>query len=348
MDIAFGTLNDCLHEIGERGYEWWYYDIVSDDGEYAIVCIFFRNAPMLPSYIDALKANSNKNFHSYDGVSVSVYHKKKKIAQKLLWSNKLNTIYEKSDNGDYDIRFGVQYVYTHRTGYNIHCDLSNGQDSKRVYLKAIVENSSFLKSNLITENPLNHVWFIINPRARANVMLQIFDEDSLKVDKSFNARAYHDHNLSKKPVYEEFDDWYWGKAVFSEFTLIYYYVPSSSKHKAEIQWAGLCTDNQDSVIVLRDTIITIGSKRINYTGLSYYTSISIAGFTDKNEYVECTFQQGESAENGPFYMRFLSRSILKLNGNILYDNDAFSEYFCAKRLESRSVRLLTRLPWCEV
>lgn len=348
MDIAFGALNDCLHEIGDKGYEWWYYDITSDDGEYAIVCIFFRNTPMLPVCIEGKKSNSHKRYLSYDGIGVSVYHKKKKIAQKLLWSNKLITTYNKSTTGDYEIRFGANYVYHNKDGCNIHCDLKNGQDSRRIYLEASIENFSSLKNNTVPLNTMNHVWLIISPRARANMLLQIYDDDTLKIHKKFGGRAYHDHNFSQVPVFEEFDNWYWGRAIFSEFTLVYYHVPLSAKYKTEIQWVCLFADNNGTAIVLRDIRINKSGKRISYSGLIYYASILIVGFTDKNEYIECTFLQNETAENGPFYMRFLSRCTLKLNGNILYDNNAFSEYFCARRLESRFVKLLTQLPWEEV
>ncbi len=347
MDIAFGALNDCLHEIGDRGYEWWYYDISSDDGEYAIVCIFFRNTPMLPACIEGIKSKSHKSL-TYDGISVSVYHKKKKIAQKLLWSNKHTTTYNKRDVGDYEIRFDVSYAYHKNGGYNIHCDLKNGQDSRRIYLEATMENTAFLKSNSMSLNTMNHAWLIITPRARANVSLQIYDDDTLKVHKSFVGRAYHDHNFSQLPVFEEFDDWYWGRAIFSEFTLIYYYIPASSKYKTEVEWVGLFADSNDSAIVLRDVRIHKQNKRMNYSGLSYHSSIIVTGFTDKDEYVECSFSQSDAAENGPFYMRFLSHCTLKFNGSILYDNDAFSEYFCARRLNSRLVRLLTQLPWEQV
>ncbi|MBK7987518.1 MAG: hypothetical protein IPK11_11515 [Ignavibacteria bacterium] len=79
MNIAFGAEYDGLHDIGECGYEWWYYDCVSEDSEFAVVLIIFRDIPMLPECIKERTLSPKKRGYYYDGISINVYHKKRRL-----------------------------------------------------------------------------------------------------------------------------------------------------------------------------------------------------------------------------------------------------------------------------
>ena len=54
MRLVLDPAEDAAHEHWLRetpgAYEWWYYDALSDDGEWALTCIWFLGNPFSPYY----------------------------------------------------------------------------------------------------------------------------------------------------------------------------------------------------------------------------------------------------------------------------------------------------------
>ena len=346
MDIAYGNANDLLHNIGREGYEWWYYDIVANDGEYAITCIFFRGIPMLPKNIKQRIGNNLQKSDS-DGLSLSIYHKGRKIAQKLLFSNNHTLHFAERDGcNNYGIFFAKCQVSFENGQYRIFCDCDEGQDSKRITVNAVLTDTNTLKGEKFERNS-QHLWSVISPHLIANVQLSIFEKDTKKINESFDGYAYHDHNVSPIPIFREFNDWYWGRSIFHDRTFVFYYIPMSDKH-AETVYASFFEVGNTSATELRNVHISVDKISYNYCGLKSGREVKLIGYNNKNECVECTILNTKAIENGPFYQRFLSKSTLKVNNSVYYDNNSIAEYFNATRLLSPVVRMFIKLPWVEV
>ena len=77
MRILFGSEHDARQIDPDLpgAYEWWYFDAVSDDGNFVFVAIFFLGTPMSPYY--KATANGQKPFpKDWCGVFVSLHEKK--------------------------------------------------------------------------------------------------------------------------------------------------------------------------------------------------------------------------------------------------------------------------------
>lgn len=345
MDIAYGNANDLLHDIGKEGYEWWYYDIVADDGEYAITCIFFRGIPMLPQNIKQ-RIGNNLQMADSDGLSLSIYHKGKKVAQKLLFSKNHTLHFTEVEGNSYGKYFAKCGATFENGQYRIFCDCDEGQDSKRIVINAVLTDTIPLISEKV-ENNSEHLWSVISPRLTATVHLSIIEKDSTKINECFKGMAYHDHNVSPLPIFREFNDWYWGRAIFHDKTLVFYYIPKSDKH-TETMYASFFEVGNASRSELRNIHISVEKKSFNYCGLLGGREVKLTGYNNNNEFVECSFLNRNAIENGPFYQRFLSKCVLKVNNTIYYDNNSVTEYFNAKKLLSPIVRMFIKLPWVEV
>ncbi len=53
------------------GYEWWYFDALSKDGNWSFVVIFYQGNPFSPEYIRNIKKNSTDP-DEFPGVSISI------------------------------------------------------------------------------------------------------------------------------------------------------------------------------------------------------------------------------------------------------------------------------------
>lgn len=344
MNIAFGSEHDGVHDIGECGYEWWYYDCVSEDSEYSVVLIFFRDIPMLPKCINERSTSIQKRHNSFDGLSINVYHKKKKIAQKLIWSTRHHTCFDEESE---TVSFLGNTVSHHLNTYAINVDIDTGNDSRRIvfYANLLNENSYVNVGERI--NPAVHTWLAIAPVMFGECHLEIWDGGARKIQTTFSAHAYHDHNVGALPVFREFHSWYWGKVVCDYCTFVYYYVPAKNEQQL-LQWACIFEKKSNNCMILRDVVVQEYTMSLTYTGLRYCKKMVVTGFTNNNDAVELTVLQNYTVENGPFYIRFASIATLKINSTVFTDTHAIGEYFHAKRLTSKIVQTFISLPWTEV
>lgn len=343
MNIAFGAEYDGLHDIGECGYEWWYYDCVSEDSEFAVVLIIFRDIPMLPECIKERTLSPKKRGNYYDGISINVYHKKKKIAQKLLWSKKYQTVVNDATNS---VHFQNNQIMYDSNTYSIYVDIEKGIDSRRIRFQA-----NFVESNTYNNNQQHidssaHTWLAVAPVLSGECTLEIWEGESRKVHTMFNAHAYHDHNVGVLPVFHEFHSWYWGKVVCDFCTLVYYYVPQKPKQTL-LQWSCLFLRNSNTCLILRDVVIQEQECTISYMGLRYCKRMVLTGYSN-NDAVELTILHNNLIENGPFYLRFASIATLKIDSTIFTDTHSIGEFFHAERLKSKIVQTFIALPWIEV
>lgn len=343
MNIAFGIENDIQHDIGESGYEWWYYDCVSLDEDYSVVLIFFRDIPMLPSCIRERSQNVYRA-HNFDGVTVSIYHRKKKIAQKLVWSKKYKTQY---DNHTHRLNFVNNYVQYSHGHYSIFVDIQVGYDSRRIRFSAEFDDNLYYLSENIVQSPTEHTWIAVSPRLSGQCSIDIWDEECLKISTTFFAHAYHDHNIGVMPVFKEFHSWYWGKIVCSVGTFVYYYIPDKN-NVSPLHWACIFMNTTDKPIILRDVSIVESNKTMTYTGISYSKELFISGFTHENEKIEVKILQNSMLENGPFYLRFASVASFKMHSTLYTDSHSIGEFFHARRLQSGIIQTFIELPWEEI
>ena len=312
------------------GYEWWYFDGISTDKEWAFVIIFYQGNPFSPDYIQNIDKNNAKP-EDFPAVSISVYHKSKIEFYSFVefkksdfkWEGSKLTIGNNSFtqliNGNsisYNISINEELASTH----SIQADLN---------LKSQVIESLNLNSNNTEDNV--HTWNLIQPHSIATGNFNIVGKSGTH-SVELTANAYHDHNTGLEPMKNDFDDWYWGRFHFGEYTLIYYIMNkmNNQQHQA---WL---LDN-DTLLVDEFSSAELSLYGFNAFGLKSARKIELT-----SNKAEITIQTSKIVDNGPFYQRFFGEAILTLDDKLLTSN-GISEYIKPNNIYSKKFWPLVKM-----
>lgn len=308
------------------GYEWWYFDALSSDKEWSIVVIFYDGNPFSPKYISELSKGSGS--HSalpkhFPAISVSLYRNGKAEYYSFLeygedrfhWDEEEQTgsvgsnFFKRSITGD-ELEYELLLTQTLDSGHSINAKLKF--------------TSQKLPEDLLSHESAGekHFWNLIQPRARVTGSITV---EGKQMDRNilFNGDGYHDHNTGFEPMKDSFDEWYWGRFHFRDFTLIYYIMnglDGSQQHEA---WL---FDNESQQVLEKFDQVKLDYHVVNRFGLNTSRKLEIISSTS-----EITIQQNKLIDSGPFYQRFLSDAIMKREGRV-FPSLGISEYIKPEKI----------------
>jgi len=317
-------------------YEWWYFDAISDDAQYSLVVIFYEGNPFSRRYIDAIDRKSHNTARCYPAISISVYRAGKPI------------FYSFEEVTPSDAEFSKTEPVG-RVKRNTFKKLSHspGSHSYLLHLEQVLPNGDKLKGELTFKSygdgpfpaaPANedgpgegrHQWNLIQASARVNGELMV---DGLRRQSvTFDGIGYHDHNTGMEPMKDSFNDWYWGRFHFSGQTLIYYLMNQEVGRK-DCAWL-IDSDNRSTQIN--------GDFKLSDMGLNLFGLKSARKIELESELNSFLIQQQSMLDDGPFYQRFASRLMLKLDGE-LHQATGISEYICPDRIYMKLFRPLVNM-----
>ena len=319
-------VRNSSHQSG--GYEWWYFDGISDDGKYRFVVIFYEGNPFSTRYIKALEdEDKNPMPQEYPALSISVYEG----ATPIYYS------FTEFDPADCDFnenrpevkigphrmssQIGDQMVYQ----LDLKEELPNGDGlDGSLTFNSLNNQDSFFVDN---QNNAGHCWNLVQPRADVSGEIRLFSDRNFTKEIGFKGSGYHDHNRGEQPMKDEFIDWYWGRFHFDYATLVFYVLnrKDTEQHRA---WL---ISNDNSEILESFDEIDLADNGLSIFGLHSARKI---GF--KSNLAEVTIQQSELLDNGPFYQRFQSRAFLRIaEEDVLESTQGISEYIRPQRIHTR-------------
>lgn len=317
-----------LHESG--GYEWWYFDGISDDNRYSFVIIFYEGNPFSTRYNARLRnSTTNPMPTEHPAVSIAIYEDDEPIYYSF-------TEYEPKEcffSEDHPmVGVGDHQMEERREGgelkYNLNLEeiLPNGDELKAEFtFKSSLGNNRLLESQ--QDNTSGHQWNLVQSRAEVSANLWLYDQQDKEREISFQGRGYHDHNSGREPMWKEFEDWYWGRFHFESTTLIYYLV----NRQNEKQHQGWIVNNKNNEILERFDSIALADKGLNIFGLKSARKIGL-----QSDRAEVQIQQEQLLDNGPFYQRFKSNAFLRIEEqNAVESQIGISEYIHPDRITSR-------------
>ncbi|MEX2402959.1 MAG: hypothetical protein WD625_02435 [Balneolales bacterium] len=315
-------------------YEWWYFDGVSYDDRYRFIVIFYEGNPFSSKYIKRLSRNNSKDnalAKSYPALSISVYENDKPIFYSLseyppedcsfsrdridikIGDNTLTAI-----NEDGDITYLLSLYENLPSGDRLNAELSfKSEDIERHLLGTGAEN----------DGSPGHMWNLVQPKAKVNGRIYIYENDSIIHRIKMAGIGYHDHNLGFEPMKDEFDHWYWGRFHFDMGTLIYYVInrKGTQQHKA---W--LINPYNEELLMEFDDVI-LAKAKLNRFMLSSHRKLKF-----KNEQAQVIIQQDQVLDSGPFYMRFTGQATLHMdNHKSVVNSTGITEFIKPKRIYSR-------------
>lgn len=315
-------------------YEWWYFDGRDHKGEYQFVLIFYEGCPFSSKYIKNQDKNPNHDFakaSNYPAISISIYKNGKPV------------YYSMSEYGPNDATFNRDRVSL-RVGdntlegfiddndmlvYAIRLDetLPSGDHISGIMRfispKPNPELWSKLKSSSSTSA---HSWNLVQPVAQVKGVLSVRTGDNHEKPIVFDGVGYHDHNIGREPMKNEFKDWYWGRIHFNDYSLVYYVMNTKNGQEA-MAWI-ISADNQS--VIEQASNVRVDGVNVNGFGLSSARRIEIQ-FYDLQILVQCR----QIIDNGPFYMRFKTEARIQRAGETDELSFGISEYIRPSRIHSR-------------
>ncbi len=330
MNIISDVSKDVSHKpTRPGGYEWWYFDAMSENG-YSIVVIFYEGNPFSRKYIQAVQKDEAISGHHFPAISISLY----KNGKPIFYSFEEVNLHQ---------AFFSETVPMAKVGNNrfeqMGSDTAQQKLTYQLNLDQKLPNGDRLTGELQFFSSLNaglngfegeqtgtdsHLWNLVQPRCEVTGRLQIEGYAEETID--FKGVGYHDHNTGLEPMKEQFDEWYWGRFHFENFTVIFYLMQENGVWDKRV-WLIPDRDFTD----LRDVrdLAVLSDFSLNLFGLNCARKISVQG-----EGIELLVQKERVTDSGPFYKRFEGMMVLKMDGQI-YRSKGISEYIKPDRIYNR-------------
>ncbi len=328
--------SDVWHpEKDAKGYEWWYFDALSDDGNDGIVIIFLDNFIFSPRYNSFIK-KVNNNSHivsdedqSFPALAFIYYRNGKPIYRAVNEFPKdqfsAETDFPECTIGKSSFRFESA---PYGSGYVLSI---NTKLPKNKWLEAHFEWLSIESDLLPRKNELKnsvHYWNLVAPRSDVTGKITIKNRRGKKKEEiNFRGTGYHDHNFDNRWLPATVKNWQWGRSHFPDATAVFYrYCEVGSD------------ETQSKLFLIKDNILTernaeyeIQETGRDKFGLKYPKRMKI--LTEDN--VKLRVKQQNVIDSSFFYLRFLSEMTLTLRDGKPRKTIGFTEHLAPKALKYR-------------
>jgi carotenoid 1,2-hydratase len=341
-----------------RAYEWWYFDALSDDGREAIVVIFLDNFIFSPRYNKLVESRESK-VESPNPKSqipnpespprfpalVFIYYRDGKPLYRAInefspeeFSAAAAAQTESEAPfcklGDSEFRFDSA---PYGSGYLLNINATLRKNRK---LKATLEwlsiESDFLPEKGVEIAPRSHNWNLVAPRSDVTGSIEVFESNGkLKDVRHFRGTGYHDHNTDSRWLAETVQDWQWGRAHFTDATVVYYrYKECAAADSTPTTKLFLVKKGEFQAL---DAECHESEFRRNIFGLKYPGALNFSAGENLRLYV----RQTKLIDASFFYLRFLSEARIKCPDGSRHEAFAITEHLAPRALKFRWLDWLT-------
>ena len=287
-------------------YEWWYFDALSDDSEWALTCIWFLGNPFSPYYRNAaLGVPVNPFEHNalffalYRHGGLHAYHFTRFPASAIV----------AGDVAPLCLRFGPSSVLMPGEG-QWQISLTDENANGRHLTASLTFTSPPLVAGELEVTTLDseHSWLPIAPFCRVQGQIELRETHNPGAETvRFHGTGYHDHNWGRLPFDADIRDWYWARAALAgERSVILYHVqphrgPAFSHLLLFERGRLLRHDAQARVVAARPTFNGFGTR--------YHSMLTASGAD-----LEAAFRFGKRLDSAPFYVRTLCAATVRQGG----------------------------------
>ena len=336
---------DVWHPKEKReGFEWWYFDALSEDGNDAVVIIFLDNFIFSPRYNSqnkkrtgfgtqlknkfSLRSREESGATKFPAV-VFVYYRNGKPVYRAI--NEFAPDEFKAGLEKPECRIGNNHfsleTAPYGSGYVISIDVKL---RKKCHLKADFEwlsiESDFLPGKKIEPNEI-HNWNLVAPRSDVSGKISINDRKGKIQDTiHFRGTGYHDHNLDNRWLPETVKDWHWGRAHFLDSTAVFYRYNEIGQKPVDKLYVVRNGELREKDVVCEEQNFTRDKFGIKYPRrLRFVTEDNISLRVKQTRVIDSSF----------FYLRFLSEMTLTLRDDKPRKTVGITEYLAPKTLKYR-------------
>ncbi len=321
MRILFGPENDGLHinPHEPNGYEWWYFDAISDDDRYVLVVIYFLGTPMSP-YYKAVADGKNPIPKDWCGVFVSVHERVGSGYREVAYAYNLYT--DEVDDTNYfrdkpvGIRLGgttLDATYSHN-GRRFTHGWQLALNERNLWFGTTKASLQFVMPALLDGRPAIesgdacHTWVCVAPDCDVTGDISLGG----RVIR-FVGRGYHDHNFGRLP-WSGVGSWTWNRVHLHSSddrrrTLIEYntdYISASGER------ARRDTNTELVRLLVEGSTVQQSGHASSFGGTG---ASQVEGAGDGLPHTESRFMGAEATlQRSPFYRRVLTANSASMAG----------------------------------
>ncbi len=340
MKITSDLKFDLPADKTEPGsYEWWYFDAADASDEWHFVGIFYDGCPFSPRYNKAWEAGDPEALPwKHPAITLSLYHKGKLVFYSMSEYQPDEVVISDDENiGTFlRISIGKNELFLTKRGHELHHELrlnealpSGDTLQGTLFFVADVPPRDLFGSLPRTDDfnsEAGHGWNLTQPRARVECDLRL--TDALQGERliQWKGTGYHDHNLGREPMKQEFEDWYWGRLHFPKHTLVYYLMNAGG----ELSYKGWLLDTDNQLVTAFD-----GGSLSNFAGNAFLLRSARTIELTAADGTKVMLQHSRTIDSGPFYYRFLTDGLLNLETeNSAEKATGISEYIRPARIHN--------------
>jgi carotenoid 1,2-hydratase len=323
MSFASSLQAECWSgQTGPKGYQYWYFDALSDDGREAIALAFFDNFVYSPRY------NSRENLARTPAIVFCYYRDGKPIyriagdfplcdfaAEPAGPGVKIAANSCRFDSAPY----GKGYLIEIRTNFQ-----ANKQIEAR--FEWLLIESDFLPNT--TTAPATLHWNLVAPRADVTGHLNITDQRGKILDAiHFRGTGYHDRKSDTRYLPATIESWQWGRAHFADATAVF------CRYK-EIGDDNILTRFyvvRHGELRRRDAVCEEAQYARDIFGLKYPSRLRF----ESDDNMKLRVKQGKVIDSSFFYLRFLSEMTLTLRDGKPRKTIGITDHLYPRRLNYR-------------
>jgi carotenoid 1,2-hydratase len=310
------------------GYEWWYFDALSDDGREAIVIIFLDNFIFSPRYNSLnrqLKRRPAEEAREsgIPAVAFTYYRDGKPLYRSVTeysaedfsadpeWPHcEIGKSFFSYDSAPYGSGYAV----------NVFADIGSKQRLSASFEWLSVESDlvPVAEESTRTVAP-GHSWNLVAPRSDVTGKILIENHRKEHSDEiHFRGTGYHDHNIDTRWLPEAVSRWNWGRIHFADATAVFYDYrgcdPSESCSRMYIV--------RDDRIFEEEAEFEVLETGRDVFGLKYPKLFVVRAGGGADLIVE----QKTVIDSSFFYTRFLCDASLSLDDKVARHSCGISEY----------------------
>ena len=225
MRILFGPDHDARHIQPDvpGGYEWWYFDAISDDARFTLVVIYFLGSPMSP-YYKAVATGGKPTPDQWCGVFTSLHEnvdgrlRERAYAYNLYRGGDFSDVHAGVSTGGstlesrrseagaaaaWSLRVEEPCLWRGRVSVQIDFAASSTPLAAEAGVDEVADRSAVSTDD--------HTWVCVAPCCRVTGVVSPPGGEPIP----FTGAGYHDHNFGALP-FHGIDAWYWGRAHFAQ------------------------------------------------------------------------------------------------------------------------------------
>ncbi len=310
MRLVLDPAEEAAHGAWLRGtpgaYEWWYFDAVSDCGEWSFCCIWFLGNPFSPYYRQsALSVPADPYEHNalffalYRHGRLHAYHFTRFPVSQI----------SAAETAPLWLAFGPSTVLVPTPG-EWRLDLADENGNGRRLAASLIFAGPLLcgdtKGDAATGG--DHSWLPAAPFCRVSGQITLREAHNPGAETiSFAGTGYHDHNWGRLPFDAAIRDWSWARAALPhERSVVLYHVrPHRSPPVSHL----LLFDAGRLVHHDAQADVCLDKPAWNGFGTRYQSRLTAAGAG-----LQVVFRLGRRLDSSPFYIRALCHAEVTQNG----------------------------------